>query len=206
MPAGADLDQRTQYQFAYGFNLLWYGEHDQAEVELREALAASELTGDVTLRPRILAYLLAVARRQGRDGEAAALAQRCQAVAEPARMYNYIGAAEAGLAWVAWRAGATAEAGRLARAALASWARFEQAYPLQWQALWPLLGIALERDEVGEAIGHAGALLQPEQQVLPDAVAGPLAAGLAAWEGGQAAEAQWHLAQALAAARRMNYT
>ena len=206
LPTGADLDQRTQYQFAYGFNLLWYGEYDQAEVELREALAVSELTGNVILQTRILAYLLAVARRQGRDGEAAALAQRCQAAAEPARMDNYIGAAEAGLAWVAWRAGATAEAGRLARAALASWQRFEQAYPLQWQALWPLLGIALERDEVGEASGHAGALLHPEQQALPDALAGPLAAGLAAWAGGQAAAAGNHLAQALAAAQRMNYT
>lgn len=206
LPVEAGLEQRTQYQFSYGFNLLWYGEYDRAEAELRAALAASELTGDVTLQPRILAYLLAVARRQGRDDEVAALAQRCLAVARPAQMFNYIGAAEAGLAWVAWRAGSTAEAGRLARAALASWQRFEQAYPLQWQALWPLLSLALERDEVAEAIEHAGALLRPEQQVLPDAVAGPLAAGLAAWEGGQAAAAGVHLAQALATTRQMNYT
>jgi hypothetical protein len=164
------------------------------------------LTGDVTLQARCLAYLLIVARRRGLGGEMVALAQRCLAVAGPARMLNYVGAAEAGLAWVAWRAGATAEAGRLARAALASWARFEQVNPLQWQALWPLLGLALERDEVAEAIDHAGALLRPEQQALPDAVAGPLAAGLAAWAGGQAAAAGAHLAQALATARRMNYT
>lgn len=206
LPAEAGLEQRAQHQFSYGFNLLWYGEYDQAEAELRAALAASELTGDVTLQPRILAYLLAVARRQGRDSEMAALAQRCLAVAWPAQMFNYIGAAEAGLAWVAWRARSTAEAGRLARAALASWQRFEQAYPLQWQALWPLLGLALERDDVAEAVAHAGALLRPEQQVLPDTLAGPLAAGLAAWEGGQVAAAGAHLAQALATAQQMNYT
>ena len=170
-----------------------------------QALAAAELTGDVTLQARCLAYLLIVARRHGLGSEMVGLAHRCLAVAGPARMLNYTGAAEAGLAWVAWRAGATAEAGRLARAALVSWQRFEQVYPLQWQALWPLLGLALERDEVGEAIDHAGALLRPEQQVLPDAVAGSLAAGLAAWEGGQAAAAGGYLAQALAAARRMNY-
>ena len=63
--------------------------------------------------------------------------------------------------------------------ALASWAQSEQGYPLLWQALWPLLGLALERDEVGEAIDHAGVMLRPDQQVLPDAIAGPLAAGLA---------------------------
>ena len=204
LPAETGLEQRTPYQFAYGFNLIWHDELDEAKTELRQALAAAELTGDVTLQARCLAYLLLVARRRGLGGEVAALAQRCLVVAGPARMFNYIGVAEAGLAWVAWRAGATAEAGRLARAALASWARFEQVFPLQWQARWPLLGLALERDEVGEAIDHAGALLRPEQQALPDAVAGPLAAGLAAWAGGQAAAASSHLAQALATARQMN--
>jgi len=204
LPAEAGLE-RTQYQFAYGFNLLWHDELDEAEAELRQALAAAELTGDVTLQARCLAYLLIVARRRGLGGEMVALAQRCLAVAGPARMLSYIGAAEAGLAWVAWRAGATTEAGRLARSALASWAQSEQGYPLLWQALWPLLGLALERDEVGEAIDHARVMLRPDQQVLPDAIAGPLAAGLAAWEGGQAGAAGTHLAQALAVARQMNY-
>ena len=204
LPAEADLE-RPQYQFAYGFNLLWHDELDEAEAELRQALAAAELTGDVTLQARCLAYLLIVARRRGLGGEMVALAQRCLAVAGPARMLSYIGAAEAGLAWVAWRAGVTTEAGRLARSALASWAQSEQGYPLLWQALWPLLGLALERDEVGEAIDHAGVMLRPDQQVLPDAIAGPLAAGLAAWEGGQAGAAGTHLAQALAVARQMNY-
>ncbi len=59
---------------------------------------------------------------------------------------------------------------------------------------------------MAEAIEHAGALLNPEQQALPDALAGPLAAGLSAWEGGQAAAAGTHLVQALAVARQMNYT
>ncbi len=183
LPAEASLEQRTQYQFAYGFNLIWHDKLDEAEAELQPALAATELTGDVALQARCLAYLLLVARRRELGGEMVDLAQRCLAVARPARMYNYIGAAEAGLAWVAWRAGSTAEAGRLARAALASWQRFKQVYPLQWQALWPLLGLALERDEVGEAIDHAGALLRPEQQALPDALAGPLAAGV--WRPGR---------------------
>jgi len=59
---------------------------------------------------------------------------------------------------------------------------------------------------VGEAIDHARVMLRPDQQVLPDAVAGPLAEGLAAWEAGQAAAAGTHLAQALATAQQMNYT
>jgi len=206
LPDGAGPEQRMVYQFGYGFNLLWHGELDEAEAEMRAALATAELTGDVALQARCLAYLLLVARRRGLGGEVMALAQRCLAVAGPARMPNYIGAAEAGLAWVAWRARSTAEAGRLARAALASWRQFEQAYPLQWQALWPLLGLALEQEQVGEAVGHAEALLQPDQQVLPDALAGPLAESVAAWAAGQAAAAGTHLAQALAAARQMNYT
>lgn len=206
LPAEAGLEQRMVYQFGYGFNLLWNNEYSQAEALLREALAASELTGDVTLQARCLAYLLIVARRRGQDGGVATFAQRCLAVAESARMHIYIGAAQAGMSWLTWRAGSIAEAGRLAESALASWEQFEQGFPLQWQALWPLAGIALQRERVGEAIGHARALLQPDQQALPDALAEPLAGSLAAWEAGQAATARELLARALAAARQMNYT
>ena len=205
LPAGAGPELRTAYQFAYGLNLLLRDEYDQAEKELREALAATELTGDVSLQARILAYLLLLARRRGLDGEVAVLAERCLAVAETSRMANYAGAALAGMAWVAWRAGSAAEAGRLARSALESWERFEQSYPLKWQARWPLLGLALAGQRMGEVMELASALLQPDQQVLPDALTGPLAAGLAAWEAGQAAAASGYLAQALATARQMNY-
>jgi hypothetical protein len=206
LPAVAGLEQRAVYQFSYGINLLWNGEYVEAEAALREALAASELTGDIALQARVLAYLLAVARRRGFDEEVASIAQRGLAVAESTHMHNYIGAALAGMSWVAWRAGSMVEAEQLARSALQSWKRFEQVYPLQWQALWPLLGIALERGQVGEAIGHASAVLRPDQQALPDALAGPLVEGLAAWAAGQEAMAREHLARALAAARLMNYT
>jgi len=205
LPVEASLEQRAEYQFRYGLNLILYGAYDRAEANVREALAAAELMGHVTLQARCLAYLLIVARRRGLDGEVATLAQRCLAVAEPARIVNYIGAAQAGMSWVAWRAGANADAGRLARAALASWRQYEGVYPLQWQALWPLLGLALEQEQVGEAIGHAAALLQPDQQLLPPSLAEPLAEGLAAWAAGRAAAAGGYLAQALATARQMNY-
>jgi DNA-binding SARP family transcriptional activator len=205
LPAEASPEQRMVYQFSYGFNLLWNGEYDRAGAELRAALAAAELTGDVALQARCLAYLLLIARRRGLDGQVAMLAEQCLAVAETSRMANYAGAALAGMAWVAWRAGSTAEAGRLARSALESWERFEQSYPLKWQAFWPLLGLALAGQRMGEAMEQASALLQPDQQVLPDALTGPLAAGLAAWEAGQAATASGYLAQALAAAQQMNY-
>ncbi len=205
LPAGTPPEKRTLYQCGYGFTLLWQDEYDAAEAALREALALSEMTGDVTLQARCLTHLMIAARRRGRDGEAAALAQRGLERAEAARAYSYIGAAQAGLGWVAWRAGSNAEAGELARAALASWGRQEQVYPLQWQALWPLVALALEQGQVAEAIDHARMLLRPNQQALPDAVAGALAEGLAAWEAGQAATARRRLARALATAQQMNY-
>jgi len=205
LPAGAGPERRMEYQFSYGFNLLWNGEYEKAEAEMRGALAAAELTGHVAFQGRVLAYLLLVARRRGLVDEVAALAPRALAVTESARMHNYTGAALASMAWAAWRSGSTGEAERLARSALESWARFEQAYPLQWQARWPLLGVALERKEVEAAVEHAGAMLQPDQQALPDALTGPLAGALPAGEAGQAAAASGYLARALAAARRMNY-
>lgn len=206
LPTEAGLEQRTAYQFGYGLNLLLNNEYSQAQASLSEALKAAELTGDVILQARCLAYLLIASRRQGQEGGVATFAQRCLEVAEPARMHNYIGAAQGGRSWLAWRAGSIAEASRLAEAALSTWEQFEQSFPLKWQALWPLIGIALGRERVGEAIGHARALLQPDQQALPDVLAEPLGESLAAWEAGQATTACDHLTRALAIAQQMDYT
>ena len=110
-------------------------------------------------------------------------------------MLDYSGASLAGLAWVAWRrsSGAPtaglAEAERLAQAALEAWQQHGAPYPFYWQALWPLIGVALARERPADALTHARRLLEPGQQLLPPGLAALIQAAVDAWDAGRAAAA-----------------
>ena len=105
-------------------------------------------------------------------------------------MLDYIGANRAGLAWVAWQGGDLAKADQLAQAAIEAWRLFGWPYMHYWQALWPLIGVALAQDRPADAISHARQFHAPNQLALPQAVEEPLAAALAAWDAGQPDEAR----------------
>lgn len=196
-------------QFSLGFNLLMHGDHAEAEAALLAALAMAEQTGDLTMQTRCLAYLTAAARRQGDEAGVEGYARRCLDLARSANMFDYIGVGQAGLAWVAWQrslaadapADQVAEVKRRGHLALEAWQQHPAIYPLRWQALWPLLGVALTQGRVADAIPHARTLCAPEQQVLPSALADPLAAALAAWDAGRAEEARQNLQNAVESAQ-----
>jgi DNA-binding SARP family transcriptional activator/DNA polymerase III delta prime subunit len=206
LPSSSSPEMRAGYQFSFGFNLLWHGDHAEAEVALNEALAVAEQAGDITLQTRCLAYLVAAARRQGDDADVTSYARRCLALANTANMLDYIGAAQAGLAWAAWRRDDLAEAARLAQAALATWREHAAPYPLYWQALWPLLGMALAQERLAEAVSYARQLLQPEQQALPARLEEPLAAALAVWDASRPDETRDFLHHALTTAQQIHFS
>jgi tetratricopeptide (TPR) repeat protein len=209
LPADAAPEARGWPQFSLGFNLLMHGDHAEAEEALLAALAVAEQTGDLTMQTRCLAYLTAAARRQGHEAGVESYARRCLDLARNATMFDYIGAGQAGLAWVAWQrslaadapAEYQAEAERRGQLALEAWQQHPAVYPLRWQALWPLIGVALAQGRLADAIPHARTLCAPEQQVLPAALADPLAAALAAWDAGQADEARHNLQNAVESAQ-----
>jgi hypothetical protein len=115
LPATTSPEQRGPFQFGLGFNLLWYGDHAEAETVLNDALAMAEQMGDVVLQTRCLAYLLIAARRQGHVDDVDRYAQRCLEKATAVQMYDYLGVTQAGLAWLAWQRDDLAEAERLAQ-------------------------------------------------------------------------------------------
>jgi eukaryotic-like serine/threonine-protein kinase len=80
---------------------------------------------------------------------------------------QYVGAAKANLAWVALRDGQGMEAEQLGRQALDCWAPLANAYGLRWQAIWPLLWLAFERDDLAEVKALANQLLAHSQQLPP---------------------------------------
>jgi DNA-binding SARP family transcriptional activator len=214
LPPDAAPEVRGSPQFSLGFNLLMHGDHTEAERALLASLAIAEQTGDMTMQTRCVAYLTVTTRRQAGHTGVERYARRCLDLARAANMYDYIGVGQAGLAWVAWQrsaapdapAGLLAETEQRGRLALEAWQQHPAIYPLYWQAIWPLLGVALAQGRLAEAIPHARILCAPEQQVLPAVLAKPLAAALSAWDAGRPDEAHEKLQTAVDQAQDLNFS
>ena len=56
---------------------------------------------------------------------------------------------------MAWRRNDLPEAERLAQAALDAWRLQAMPYPFYWQALWPLIGVAVAQDRLADAVAYA---------------------------------------------------
>jgi len=65
----------------------------------------------------------------------------------------------------------------------------------------PLMDVALARGQFAEAAAHGRALLDPQQQRLPDPLAASLEKALSAWDAGKVAIARRCLEQSVALAR-----
>jgi hypothetical protein len=123
--------------------------------------------------------------------------ERGLAVAAVEQNEHYQGVACANRAWLCYRENDFEEVVTHGRTALEWWGG--KAYPIQWTARFPLLAVALARNEIEKAVNHAAALLPSSQQRLPDELADTLA---------QAAHAETPrpcLEHALRLAREMGY-
>jgi tetratricopeptide (TPR) repeat protein len=190
-------------EFALAFNLLWSGDPQAAIDQLEKTLPRAEEVGDLPTQTLCLTYLAVAHRLQGELEQAKGYTERCLEVAREGRRTVYIGAAEANLSWMAYRAGDTDAAQRHGQAAMAEWQPLQ--YPFHWLAGWPLLAVALDQGRIAEAVGQGQAMLEPVQQRLPDALTATLEEAIAAWEGGQAAPAREHLAEAVRLAQERGY-
>lgn len=181
-------------EFAVGFAQLWRGRLDDAAAPLGSALALAEAQGERWREAICCAYLALLHRRRGdveavRGWTARGEALQCHLPAAD-------GLSRANAAWLVWRAGDAEGARRHADAALRIWAGVSPAYPFEWGARWPLLAITLAEGAIDQAVEHARAQLDPEQQPLPDDVARELALAVELWEGGDSARAAAHLQHA----------
>ncbi len=162
-----DMNAILSMQFPYGFHLLWSGELGPAARELSQALAAARELGNLLLQTQCLIYLTIVERRRGHLERVAELARESLEAAQSIRRVDYIGVAQANLAWLAWRMGDLEGTSRLSQAALEAWNTDSHPYPVQWLGIWPLVAVRLARGEVNEAVEPARRLLDPVQQRLP---------------------------------------
>ncbi len=168
-----ELTEIAFAEFVLGFCHLWRNELDDGEPHMAIALEISERIGDMGRRVMSLTYL-AVARRRRRDVAGVRdLLPSCLAAADDVKLGLYRAVARANEAWVAYqggdRAGAEAAAGP-ALAALCT-ARF----PGASLASWPLLAVALDRDDMEVALDAARTMLEPWQFRQPEVIERSLA-------------------------------
>jgi DNA-binding SARP family transcriptional activator len=187
--------------FQLGFLLLWHDELDAAAERLETALRLAEHSGDIALQARCLTYLTLIARRLSREEEVGRRAARSLEVAAAAHMPEFIAAAQANQAWLAWRHGHQDSVQTRCQAALESWAGLSFAYGFEWLALWPLMAAALRRDQIVQAVDAARRLLHPSQQRLPDDLTAALQAASEALGTGQTTQVRDHLECAISLAK-----
>ncbi|RKG88421.1 ATP-binding protein [Corallococcus terminator] len=205
--ACGELPEQVMARFLRAFTLLYHGDFATAEQEGLIGLRLAERVGDLTLQSRLLTYLTQTYRQQGDLNRTRECAERSLALAMSIRMEDYVGAARAHLAWVAWREQRMDVAEQEAQAALGCWRKLSEVYPYpgQCQGLWVLVALALRREDVAEAVEHARAMLDPALQWLPDLLVANLATAIDAWNQGRLEEARKSLEQATDSAERLKY-
>ena len=191
--------------FVLGFCLLWCDDLDGARRHMDAALAMVERVGDVVMQARCLSYLTVTALRNHDVEAVRSLVSQALTAAEAAGYSEFVAAAKAMMAWVAWRAGRQEEVVPLAHEALELWGTTVVSYSWYWLCLWPLIGVHLNAGRVAEAVATSRLLLAPAQQRLPDDLEAAVTAVAALWDGGEHKRAAEKLSQALDLAWRSRY-
>lgn len=166
--SAGDPSVACEAQFLFGFALLFHDDCAAALPELRKAVQQAELQGDVPVRIRALTYLSVAERRAGNEQECVRVAQSVIELARQADMTDYLGAAEANLAWAQWRRAEAREAIQHGLRALQAWKRPPAVYPFQWLARWPLSACLERENDVQGAVACLMPLLDPSQHSLTD--------------------------------------
>ena len=191
--------------FGLGFGLLWYGDLAEAEQRMVASLAMVERIGDRVLRARCLCYLNVTALRNGDVEGVRSLAPQAMAAAESASYPEYVAAAKATMAWVAWRDERLEDVVRLADEALGLWRSTVVSYSYYWLCLWPLVAVRLRQGQTAEAVEAARQLLPPPQLRLPDELEAEVQEGIGAWDRGGRKPAEERLSRAVELAKQFRY-
>ena len=153
---------------------------EQAVPLFRQTVTDAERIGDATILARALTYLAVGHRRLGAVDETEAAALRALRAAEDAQLSPYVGASEACLAWVSWKRGNALRAHELVLDASRWWSSGDHAFPFRWLASFLLLDSLVRGEDFDGAREVVTALLDPKQQLLPDALDAALQAASSA--------------------------
>jgi hypothetical protein len=200
-----DLDLVAAALYGVGWMLQLSGDLDAAEDYLQRGLTLAERTGNMVHQTWLLTWLSVLHRQRHEPEDCRRYAERGLEASTIAGLAENAALVRGNLAWLAWGNGDDAEVEAQGRAALDLWQRSPFVYAFHWSARLPLLAVALEKEQIPEAVEHAGAVLDPLQQKLPDSLEAALENAVQASEAGQMAEAQAHLQRAVAVAQETGF-
>lgn len=199
------IPEISHARFVLGFSYLWAGQFDSAEKWIGDALKLTEKTGDIVLQSRCLTYLTIIQRRRGEVDAVRRYAEQSLGCAAAARMVEYIGMAKGNFAWLHLRQGDIARAYEEGRDGMEKLSQTPQGHILLWVALWPLIGVAIAREQIGEAINYVEKLLVPPQMAIPAALETELRAASEAWKAEDHAATRRCLEKVTDLARNIGY-
>jgi tetratricopeptide (TPR) repeat protein len=199
----SDTVKITFQGFGLGFGLLFAGDYEKARLVLLKSLEHAESISYLPAQNQCLVYLTILYRMTGDVDQARKFQVRSHEIAMRVGAPFYIGSAEANQAWLYYLDGQWEPAEVSARMAIKQWQM--TAYPFCWLAHWPLLAMALGRDDLGTAVSSATAMLDPVQQRLPDNLNDALERAVQAWEAEESDATRQALEQALTLARDRSY-
>jgi hypothetical protein len=151
-----------------------------------------------------LTYLTILYRKKGSLKKTRDYLTKSTAAATNRQMFGYVATAKANQVWLDWCAGDLDAVERKGQQALEGWKQVAFVFSFQWTALWPLMAVAVERDQLDQAVRYAADLLAPDQQALPQTVTAFLEQAIHTWQNDQPAAARQKLAHALALAEEIN--
>jgi tetratricopeptide (TPR) repeat protein len=199
-----DMSLTAQAQFTLGWVLVLRGKLDEADETLQAAATVSDQIKYMVWHAWSLLWLAVLCRKRGQVAKARRYASLALKVASTDGVPEQVAMAQANLAWVAWREGDVEGVQELGQAALDSWQRGQWVYAFHWAARLPLLAVALESDQPAGALAHARAMLDPQQQRLPEPLEAALAAAVKADED-RPPEARAHLVRAIDLAQETGF-
>jgi tetratricopeptide (TPR) repeat protein len=203
--ASGDPVRMAEMEVGVGWASLLRADLDTAEEHLQITLALAERTSHPANRALGLTWLSVVHCRRGDVEATREYALRGLRTAEAARLLENAAMVRGNLSWLAWREGDLVEAEEQAHAALALWEESAFVYAFHWTALFPLLAVAMDREQIRQALDHARALLDPQQQKLPDPLEAALQAAIQAGVDDGAKAAGEHLKHVIQVAKETGF-
>jgi hypothetical protein len=120
-------------------------------------------------------------------------------------MVEYVAMATANLSWLAWRQKRPAEAESLGKEALQLWHGMEDPYGVDWQAILPLVAVAVEDRRFEQAVECIRGLFGENQHPLPQALTTAVKEVIAIAEDSDAAAVESKLQQVIEVSREIGY-
>ena len=179
-PATETEPNESQRCFALsnlGMVLTWHGDLAEAEEVHEQALASVVRLGGPGARGRVRSTWRSTHCAAATSRSCGNWRRRRGKAASGRGFQDYVAAATALQAWVAWRDQQVGQALALGAQVLELWASQPESYPFQCLALWPLAGAHLDAGQVEGAVAAARQLLEPSQLRLPDDLEGAGAVG-----------------------------